>query len=335
FHTFSAVFPGKDIDESHWAALAAEGTGARIHEITPKAPDLLRDLRELMYAQDIPIWSTSTYAQFRVMKSVQENGVKVVLDGQGGDEVFGGYAPHRYFMLKGLSPYGRIKQILASQEPGQLKFYLRQWLRFDAFRMLPQGMIPKFFLSYFADLRYLNPDFYKKYAHRIAAKAADDKDLNHRLAREMQNTSLKTYLRCEDRCAMWHSVESRTPFADDPQLIEYLFSISGRKKLSKMQLKSLLREAARGVCREEILERSDKQGYSTPNREWISAIAPEIRHYIEAMPEEFINREKLLKDFNDFFVNQKHIRENRLFRFISFAVWYQLFFTEKGHFQTD
>ncbi|MEZ5174009.1 MAG: hypothetical protein R2850_11015 [Bacteroidia bacterium] len=61
------------------------------------------------------------------MKSVQENGVKVVLDGQGeSDEVFGELSPSwKLFHAQGLSPYGQIKQILASQRSGLLKFYTR------------------------------------------------------------------------------------------------------------------------------------------------------------------------------------------------------------------
>jgi asparagine synthase (glutamine-hydrolysing) len=325
FHTFTAVFKGKSVDESHWAALAADGTSAKTHEIEPSATELLKDLNDLMYAQDIPIWSTSTYAQFRVMKKVAEEGIKVVLDGQGGDEVFAGYAPHRYFLLKGLSPFGRIKTILQSNMPGLLPFYIRQWLRFDAINKLPKAWIPGFYLRYFGDLKYLNRDFFNRYAHRIAAKAANEKDLNGRLAREIQNTSLKTYLRCEDRCAMWHSVESRTPFADDVDLIEYVFSLSGRNKIHDMQLKSLLREASKGICNNKITNRQDKQGYTTPNSEWIQAIAPKIKSIIEAMPGEFINTEKLMRDYTQFFVKQKNINENRLFKFISFAVWYQVF----------
>jgi asparagine synthase (glutamine-hydrolysing) len=278
-----------------------------------------------MLAQDIPLWSTSTYAQFRVMKKAAQEGIKVLLDGQGGDEVFAGYAPHKYFLIKGLSPYRRMRELLKPGNDVSIAFYLRQWLRFDAINSLPKSIVPQLYLRYFGDLSYLNQEFFKTYSHRIAAKAANDIDLNSRLAREMQNTSLKTYLRCEDRCAMWHSVESRTPFADDVDLIEYVFSISGREKIAHMHLKTLLREAAKDVCKKEILNRKDKQGYTTPNSDWIRTIAPQIKSIIEAMPDEFINTKKLMKDYTQFFIKQNNINENRLFKFISFAVWYQVF----------
>ena len=68
---------------------------------------------------------------------------------------------------------------------------------------------------------------------------------------------------------MWHGIESRTPFADDVNLIEYLFSVPASYKMHGSQLKSLLRDASNQVIPEAIKKRSDKQGYTTPNNAWI------------------------------------------------------------------
>jgi asparagine synthase (glutamine-hydrolysing) len=93
FNAFTAVFPGESIDESVFAKEAAEFSHANWYTVNPNENDLLSDFENLVYALDIPIWSTSTYAQFRVMQLAKQNNCKVVLDGQGGDELFAGY-PH-------------------------------------------------------------------------------------------------------------------------------------------------------------------------------------------------------------------------------------------------
>jgi len=88
---FTACFDDKAIDESSWAKKVVDTTNVYWHRVFPTSAELLTDLENLMYCQDVPIWSTSTYAQFRTMQSVKENGIKVIMDGQGGDELFGGY----------------------------------------------------------------------------------------------------------------------------------------------------------------------------------------------------------------------------------------------------
>ncbi len=329
FHVFTATFPGLDVDEGHWAKLAAENTSAERHESHPDRQGLILDLEELTYAQDIPIWSTSTYAQFKVMKLVNELGVRVVLDGQGGDEIFGGYHPHEYFLMKGMSFPERLKYMLSSKEGNLFGFYAKQKLRFDTAFKLPNSLSKGIFSKYFKDLSFLNKDFYNAYPSRFTAEFHPaGNNLNERLSLEMQNTSLKAFLKCEDRCSMWHSVESRTPFSDDHHLIEYLFSIPGREKIKNHQLKYLLREAAGDYIPEKIKNRQDKQGYTTPNKKWISEIAPEFKEIFNDNLSDYLNVDLLLAEYKQFFGKDTPIAENRMFKFLSFAMWHKVFIAE-------
>ena len=92
--TFTASSKDPNFDETKYAGVVNKKVRASSNFIYPQSEELVKDIEELVYAQDIPLFSTSTYAQFRVMKQVKESGVKVVLDGQGGDELFGGYLPY-------------------------------------------------------------------------------------------------------------------------------------------------------------------------------------------------------------------------------------------------
>ena len=130
FHVYTAEFPGNSVDEGKWATLMAQSVNAIQHTVLPDAESLLRDIEALTYCQDVPIWSTSTYAQFRVMQAVKESGIKVVLDGQGGDELFGGYDPHRSFYWKGLSASDKLTEMKAGNGLiKNLKFHFYQTLK--------------------------------------------------------------------------------------------------------------------------------------------------------------------------------------------------------------
>ena len=325
-HVYTAAFPGTPVDESSWAKIMADWVQAEQHTILPDVDALMRDMEALTRCQDVPIWSTSTYAQYRVMQGVKASGIKVVLDGQGGDEVFGGYEPHRSFYWKGL-PYG---EMLKAMQQGNgllanMKFHMHQQARYEyAFRM-PAGMRASFFKNYFPENAYLNPALFEHSRKRFELQTnSRQPDLNGRLAYEMQNTSLKGYLRCEDRCAMWHGIESRTPFADDVPLIEYLFSVPAVYKMHGSRLKALLRDASAPVLPQAILNRSDKQGYTTPNNAWIKSIAPHFREHFNSVLAPFLDVKKINTEYEKLFHPRTEGDTGRIFKFISFALWMKL-----------
>ena len=88
---FTTCYRDSRVDESSWAKMVVEKTGASWKRTFPTAEEFRDDLSEMVYTQDIPFGSTSIYAQYRVMKLASENGITVLLDGQGGDEIFTGY----------------------------------------------------------------------------------------------------------------------------------------------------------------------------------------------------------------------------------------------------
>ncbi len=325
---FTASFNEKEIDESHWAKTVVERTGAEWHQVYPSSEDLLRDLEDLIHCQDVPIWSTSTYAQYRVMQTAKEKGIKVVLDGQGGDELFAGY--DTYFMArwmellrKGRAGTMRSEMKLAGRTP---TFLFKQYLRYSGLKKLPRGLRSSLSGWYYDDIQYLSPGFWSKHKQRFGTgHEPDTSSLNAMLWDEFYNTRLKGYLKCEDRCSMRHSVESRTPFADDVDLVEYVFSLPGAFKMHKGLSKYLFREAAKRYLPPAIAARTDKMGYTTPNNRWIAALKEELRPLFNESLSDFIDTKKLLKDYDRFFSPGEAVENGRIFKFISFAVWKKRF----------
>jgi len=321
-HVFTAGFPDSALDESDWAREAAEWNRCVAHVTNPSAQDLLTDLDQLTEALDIPIWSSSTYAQFRVMRLASENGIRVLLDGQGGDELFGGYETHRYFHWKGLTNEQGQKEMQVFGT-GASAFRRNQWLRYEGIFMfgnLPAALAYK---SYYPGLNFLESAFYFAHTDRFGIGAARNwNTLNERLAWEMDNSTLKAYLRCEDRCSMWHSVESRTPFADDYRLIESALNLPTAFKIRNNQSKVVLREATKNLLPQRIYTRTDKKGYSTPNNAWIREISKELKsRMLDAPLSPYLSRQKMELEFDQFFNPKEEGDNGRIFKLISFASW--------------
>ena len=102
FNTFTSCYEYPELDERQYALDVANSIGATPHLVFPSAADFWDVFGKMAWHQDMPFSGMSFYAQWRVMRAAREAGVKVLLDGQGGDEVFGGYAKFRYAYLASL-----------------------------------------------------------------------------------------------------------------------------------------------------------------------------------------------------------------------------------------
>jgi len=320
FNAFTAVFPGEEIDESKYAKEVAEFTKAKWHTVNPNENELLSDLERMVYALDIPIWSTSTYAQFRVMQLAREKNIKVVLDGQGGDELFGGY-PHYYTTF--VNELLRNKQFkTASTEIKKLGSDF--WLRFTKENAKRK-------LHYNANKKYLSPDFVKAHSGPQNMLYGFG-SLNEHLHYDFFGGRLKTYLRCEDRCSMHHSVESRTPFADDTSLMEKAFEMPSVFKIHAGTSKFILRESMKAYLPASVYERKDKMGFVTPHNKWMGPLLakyPELHKdgvlsgYFD---KQFWNKINHLLDKNNHLPNGVARKEENLgFKALTFSIWYKAF----------
>jgi asparagine synthase (glutamine-hydrolysing) len=310
-HCFTSVFPGSAINEEEYAGEVVKQAGGIHHKSAPTYDDFLRDADDLIYSQDVPIWDTSTYAQHRVMALAKENGIKVVLDGQGADELFAGY--HHHFIAKWnryLSE-GRTGKLLSDLSaasrsiPSPYLFYVKQLIK-----------------PYLTDAAYVSQSLLtREFAERFPVrKVGRFNDVNDQLMDDITNTRLKIFLKCEDRCGMWHGVESRTPFSDDPALLELMFSFRGERKIQNGTLKYLLREAARDVLPPMIYARHDKKGFDTPMQEWIRNLFPQMVKEIKAAELTFVYPQKIER------ATAHDFQQNKLlFRLFVFARWKRLF----------
>lgn len=321
---FTAAMHEKDLDESNYAKEVAEKNNGNWYTVYPDADKLKQDLNDLIYSQDIPIWSTSTYAQFSVMRLAKENNTKVLLDGQGSDELFGGYPIHLVPYYTEMFKNEGIYNLLSNLNNNSLLSVVKRWLADFKLYTLPAKLQLIILRKIHPEINALPLEFESKILERLKYHRNHfferTPGLNEFLFYETYNHRLKSYLKCEDRCSMWHSVESRTPFADDISLINLAFEIPGNYKIKKGELKSLLKESVKNHIPESVYNRKDKMGYNTPNNQWINELIKNSEFFSASNP--MVDNKWILNNLPEL-INSKN---PRLFKLLVSDVW----ITKKG-----
>jgi asparagine synthase (glutamine-hydrolysing) len=320
-HLFTASFPeNKNVDETNWAKQIVDVTNSVWHQCKPNSNGLFEEMNNLVYSQDIPLWSSSTYAQFKVLELCKQNNIKVVLDGQGGDELFAGYLPYyaNYWneikLNKGFTTV--IKELKKSEKlTDQLVF----WIKENA-KQNNHSLMGKLINIKNSNKQFLSSELYTDYDQKFKIV---ESNLNKALQNEFVNTRLKLYLKCEDRCSMWHSVEARTPFADDVHLIENTFSIPGNYKLYGNTTKKILREATKELLPSAIYNRKDKMGYVTPNNNWLLSNINAVKQIISEADDDYLNKKMLLKKLDELLNSSSE--KTIVFKALTFIVWRRSF----------
>ncbi len=263
--TFSMVFPGKKQDESSFINEVVAATKVEAHSVSPSTEDLARDLGDLIRTQEEPFGSMSIYGQYKVMQLANKNGMKVLLDGQGSDEIFAGYfIYYKYYFFESLL-HLRIGEAIETAR--RMKSKIADMVLFPAMTLLStlglsQGIFRNLWLSRMKHL--------KGFEDVVLANPLTERgfDLNRALYSDLTRYAIPQLLRYEDKNSMRWSIESRVPFLDY-RLVEQAMSLPSGFKIRKGTTKYILRKAMKGLVSDRILERKDKIGFAAPDEDWL------------------------------------------------------------------
>jgi asparagine synthase (glutamine-hydrolysing) len=278
---FNVSFADKDADESPHARLVAHTVGAVSRGVVVTPADFFRELPRLIWHEDEPIAFTSSIPLHVVSRLAREH-VKVVLTGEGADELFLGYDYRYRITMRNLQlgawyermmPTGLRRGVARSVSgfPQRLKRYAeRSFLALDCD---PRAMFFENFSVFRSAhrrslLRQSEPgasqDTHEPYMQFYDAGGADALAC-------MSHADMQTYLvellMKQDQMSMAASLESRVPFLDH-ELVERVASIPGRIRMQGGRPKALLRQAVRDIVPEEILNRA-KMGFPVPIGNWL------------------------------------------------------------------
>lgn len=276
-----------DYDESRFARAACARNGIDLHEITITADDFRDNIAKVIYHLDQPVAGPGSFPQYMV-SSLAAQHVKVVLGGQGGDEVFGGYARYLVAYLEqalrqsitGESGAHRLALPLASIIPslGVLKEYtpLMQ-------QLFATGLFGDLDARYFrltsraSDLREevewnaldMNGVFERYRAVFNSPASLPERDAMDAVTHFDFKCLLPALLQVEDRMSMAHGLEARVPILDR-KIVEFAATLPATIKFPEGRLKDMLKQLATRHLPEEVFNRRDKMGFPVPLKEWYS-----------------------------------------------------------------
>jgi asparagine synthase (glutamine-hydrolysing) len=283
YNTFTGRFPGTPADEWSHAVQVIDATSSTSHVVVPTVERFLEDLPRFMWLNELPVGSSSQFAQWCVFDLARQHGVTVLLDGQGADEMLGGYEQYFAAYLASLRERGDdrrlerefplIKERYPLALPSatvawreRLPFRVRHWLSNH--------------LRFGTSLLYgLTPDVAERLqADNALPSRTGFSPLANALLQDTFSRYLTTLLRYGDRNSMAHSREVRLPFCDH-RLAEFVFRLPPQLLMGEVQTKRLLRESMRGLLPEGIRTRWNKQGFRPPQEQWFEtpAFASRVR----------------------------------------------------------
>lgn len=277
-HTFSYHAKTEGISETYWIDLINNHVGATAHCILPNLDDFQQDLRKMTQCQGEPFGGLSIYASYKVQERIAAEGFKVVLSGQGADEVFAGYTYYLSSVGARLLSRGQLitfqrwfRRVLAHVERINAKHLLgriaEQMFGYRASAVLRKAagvqQYPEWVRD--GDFEFDWNDFKKSFRR----KPLHGSYLRSALCHSLSGGPLSELLRYEDRNAMGHSIENRVPFCTT-KLASLALSMPDHFLISRNgTTKHVLREAMRGIVPDDILDRRDKIGFEPDNGFWL------------------------------------------------------------------
>ena len=276
---------GLNYDESKYANIVSQHINGELHIIEPSLDDFINLLPNLIYMLDQPLAGPGVFPQYLVNQRASES-VKVVLSGQGGDELFGGYARYLIAYLE-QALKGTINEtleegshavtfaslipnlpLLKEYQPLMQHFWqkgLFEPMDSRYFHLITRSpnlnnLLSKEKLESFRSYDILNK--FKQIFNTTDAKSYINKMINFDL-----KVFLPALLQVEDRVSMANSIEARVPLLDK-RIVELITKMPPMLKFQGGQTKQILKLAVNSVLPKEILDRKDKKGFPVPLNEW-------------------------------------------------------------------
>lgn len=339
---------GELYDESMYAKKLAEQGNFDLHEVSITANDFINDIEKIIYHLDQPVAGPGSFAQFQVSRLASKHR-KVVLGGQGGDEIFGGYTRYliAYFeqCIKGaidgslhngnfVVTYDSIIPNLESLQ--NYKPLLKEFFREGLFDPLDQ--------RYF---RLVNraPDLneeinwkilgdyhpFESFANLFNSNNVGKESYFDKMTHFDFKTLLPALLQVEDRMSMAFGLESRVPFLDH-SIVEFAATIPADKKFKNGTLKMALTNALGNVLPKEIKDRKNKMGFPVPLNMWLKN---EIRDFVgdifvegKNKKRDFLNYDAILKSLN----GEKEFGR-KVWGLLSLELWLKQFIDNKADYR--
>lgn len=321
-NTLSSVSNDKAYDEQPFIDQVNSALNSNVHKfnLSLHTDRLFEDYKTIAWFSDEPILSFSSLAFYYLMQLAQKSGIKVVLSGQGADELLCGYKKYIYFYLKTLLLEGRpvacTRTLLSFLGNNTL---LSQFNYYDAKRYFPAWLQR-------GGKSCLGPALMDYSAQSLGMTSGG---MLGRQILDIQSTSVPVLLRYEDRLSMASSVEVRLPFLDY-RLVEFCLKLPTTLKLNQGWTKWVFRTAMEKHVPKNIIWRKDKQGFVSPQQKWFkSELREEISQLFDSQMLSaqlgLLNVESLKWNFEAYCAGNKSISYREVYNPFALEIWLQQF----------
>ena len=327
-NAYSFIFShNQNINEKRYSDLMAEKLNLKKIEVKIDTENILSSLKETNHALSFPAYGFSNVAQNLVYKKIHQDGIRVCYDGQGADEVFGGYHGFGSALmqsnLKKFDIISLLKNLSSTLKNENIKktFYLN---------FLSRSLGPslyKFFLKFTEKseikntLRYNKEDFNEYLNSFLLEKKITKKNYFKNEILYFLTKGVEPLLSSLDANSMDYSIEARVPFLDNRILDKYLSMDNNQRISNSLVFKKLLKDAFINKIPDQILNRTDKVGFSTDDSLLIKLNINEIISEVNSLPENsIIDKKNFLENLNQ--VKKKKInKSSSLFKMYSYSLW--------------
>ncbi|HKQ58839.1 MAG TPA: asparagine synthase (glutamine-hydrolyzing) [Candidatus Eisenbacteria bacterium] len=278
-HAFTVAYDeGPAYDERSFVSATVEAARARSDVVVPDGTDFWDTFERLAERQDEPTAGPGVYSQWHVMALAHRHGLKVLLDGQGGDETLAGYWRYLPLRLRDLLAEGRFGEFARNLGPVADRLGLSTTLALVAEPLLPAQVFAPLRRQFGQGKdRALSASLRRLPEETLQPPGGYPTSVSRQQAFDTLQRLLPSLLRYEDRNSMAFSIETRLPFLDY-RLVEFVFSLPDEQRLEGTTTKAIMRRALGGRIPPAVLRRQDKMGFETPTDVWLrSRFANDVR----------------------------------------------------------
>ena len=336
--TFAVGFAEREANELEYARLAAKWVGAQHREVVVTPQEYFEALPNLVWHEDEPIAFPSSVPLYFVARLARDH-VKVVLTGEGADELFLGYNRYRatfwnarlgrpYWALVPRRARRGVRQLVDALPSGARRYAGRSFMAFEPgmrdlffenFAVFPEALQRQLLTGDAADRR-------DPYANGMRCYDSASGGILNRMSQADLQTYLVELLMKQDQMSMAASIESRVPFLDD-HVVEHVAALPGRLKLHGWETKAVLRAAVADLVPPSILARP-KMGFPVPVGRWLrDEFRPIVDEFVlgeRAQARQFFDRPALQRLVDEHRAGWS-AHGDRLWLLVNLEIWHRIF----------
>ncbi len=325
FKTFSAIFPGFEKNEEFFIDEIYQLFKTNSFKVNPSEKNIVDTIQKIFHHQEEPFDNASLVAQYAVFEMAKQQGVKVLLDGQGADETLAGY--HKYYKWFWQGLFRKRKLLTGTELKDAKNLGVKEsfGLHNIAAALVPE--LASLFLEKQSVVKALQQkDLTKEFVQHQSGEAYYQTptilNLNGILYFNTRMHGLEELLRFADRNSMAHGVEVRLPFLSH-ELVEFLFTLPSTFKIRNGYTKWLLRNAMQEKLPKNIVWRSDKTGFEPPQKQWMQQ--KDVHDFIHAMKENLV-QEKILNNSvldKDIVPSEAYTKNNTHWKYLTAGMMFE------------